>query len=63
MYIDKDTMFTLHDEKKNLEKIISERNYDFFFQKRESTKKKIFSKYFFLFLNLTFILRLRNPLP
>ena len=50
MYIDKDTMFTLHDEKKNLEKIISERNYDFFFQKRESTKNKYFQNIFFFFL-------------
>ena len=61
MYVDLNSRFTLHNEKKNLEKIISKRSYDFFIEKGESTKKKNEKK--ICFLILTFILRFSNPLP
>ena len=32
MYVDLNSRITLHNGKKNLEKIISERSYDFFFE-------------------------------
>ena len=43
MYVDLNSRFTLHNEKKNLEKIISKRSYDFFIEKGESTKKSVLS--------------------